>query len=343
MADGFRPLMLKKVDPTRGEIKAKMSTLPKDVEADHLVRGRVIDPDGKPIVGASVEPRMYRVGNQRWYGGPDVERQTFTDAKGEFALVCKKTDMNVDVRVQGRATAPMISVGMPQGEQITEVTVTAGATVTGRVMKDGQPLAGIALVLFQQNRNYDQDVGQYNAVTGDDGKFTFPHVGADSNYTLYATMKSMGDKGIVPATGCSTTADGTSSDVGDVAVEKGYTVSGKFVCSDDKPVPSGAKVTISRYDINDSIEAKVDSEGKFELNCIPGEVVSFTPQVNGYHLSSENQSYEQMNARFLIGTVDGDITDLTVKLDPGPAERGTNFSNNWMQLRSGRLTGIPSQ
>ena len=144
---------------------------------------------------------MYRVGNRRWYGGPDIERQTFTDAKGEFTLVCKKTEMNVDVRVQGRATAPMISVGMPQGEQVTEITVTAGATIAGRIVKDGQPLAGIALVMYQQNRNYDQDVGPYNAISGDDGKFTFAHVGPDSNYTLYATMKSMGDKGVVPATG----------------------------------------------------------------------------------------------------------------------------------------------
>jgi hypothetical protein len=156
-------------------------------------------------------------------------------------------------------------------------------------------------------------------------------------------MKSMGDKGVVPATGANTTADGTTTDLGDVNVEKGYTVSGKLICSDDKPVPSGSKATLSRYDINDSIEAKVDSEGKFEFTCIPNEVVSFTPQVNGYHLSSENQSYEQMNARFLLGTVDGDITDLTIKLEPGPPERGTNVSNNWMQLRSARLTGIAGQ
>jgi hypothetical protein len=150
LAEGYRPLLLKKVDPTRGEINAKMSTLPADVEVDHLVKGRVIDTDGKPVIGASIEPRMYRVGNQRWYGGPDVERQTFTDGKGEFTLVCKKTEMSVDVRVQSRATAPMISVGMPQGEQVTEITVTAGATITGRIVKDGQPLAGIALVMYQQ-------------------------------------------------------------------------------------------------------------------------------------------------------------------------------------------------
>ena len=92
-------------------------------------------------------------------------------------------------------------------------------------------------------------------------------------------------------------------------------------------------MTLASYDIGDSVEAKVDNEGKFEFTCIPSEVVTLTPQVNGYHPSSENQSYEQMNAQFLLGTVDGDITDLTVKLEPGPTES---------TARTFRITGCSS-
>src|SRR5690348_7460644 len=47
-ADGFRPLMLKKVDPERGEIRAKLTPTPKEFDNAPL-RGHVVDSNGDPV------------------------------------------------------------------------------------------------------------------------------------------------------------------------------------------------------------------------------------------------------------------------------------------------------
>src|SRR5262245_8836069 len=54
LADGFRPALLKQIDPRRSDAKLKLETLPKNLNADQLVRGRVVDAGGQPIVGAHV-------------------------------------------------------------------------------------------------------------------------------------------------------------------------------------------------------------------------------------------------------------------------------------------------
>src|SRR5436190_15140964 len=43
VADGRRPLILKKVDPARGAMKARLKEFPKDLEADHMIKGHVAD------------------------------------------------------------------------------------------------------------------------------------------------------------------------------------------------------------------------------------------------------------------------------------------------------------
>src|SRR2546423_6262333 len=103
LADGFRPLMLRKVDPARGEIRAKLTPTPKEFDNAPL-RGHVVDSNGESVVGARVEPYGCRDGQQRWWGGTSeqCERDTYTDAKGEFVLLTKKPDLQFDIRIWPR-------------------------------------------------------------------------------------------------------------------------------------------------------------------------------------------------------------------------------------------------
>lgn len=349
-ADGFRPILLKKVDPSRGAVTAKLKPIPKDLDPAMTLRGRVVDPNGNPVVGAKIEPFGVRDGTERWWGGfggmsSIAEPVTFTDANGEFLLIAKKPSLLLDVRVSGRGVAPQLVAQLDCGETVHDIAVGPGATMTGRLVKDGQPLAGAVIKLAQRDRGVETYVGDFTATTAGDGRFTIANLKPDENYRLIATMKSIAPKGAaVPMTECASTSDGTSVDLGDITAVNGVTVSGQLVCSDGKAVPVGTRVTLSRWETSDPQEVKTTADGKFEFTAVPENALfQLSATMTGYHVSSENQSYEPANARWLLGLVDGEITDLRVQMDPGPNEQGDYRSNKWNELQTTRLTGVPAQ
>jgi protocatechuate 3,4-dioxygenase beta subunit len=344
LADNTRPLLLRKVDPARGDIRALLQPLPKDTDADHLIHGHIVDSDGKPIVGARIEPFGEKNSSERYWSSSvrDVEDHTFTNAKGEFTLVCKKSGIQVDLKLTARNAAPILAALVSQGEQPTEFTLTPGANVTGRLVKDGAPVPGVTMRLCQVNRGIESWVGEFSAVTDNDGKFAFNHVKPSESYNLYATVKSLGDKGAVPLKPFNVTGDSTTTDAGDITLAPGVTVAGLLVDPDGKPVPN-TKVSLSRSDAMDNVDANTDANGKFQFKSIPpGEIFELYVQSNGYHVTHNNQSFEPMNAIFLMGLIDQDINDLKVEVDKGPQEQRANNSNNWQSLRSTRLTGLPT-
>ena len=203
---------------------------------------------------------------------------------------------------------------------------------------------GIHLCLSPKNRGMENYITDFDAVSDADGKFTFANVHASDEYNLYATMKSMGSHGALSIKSCTVGADGETTDAGDLIVEQGNTVTGAVFCSDDKPLPAGAKVHMGRWEVGgDALDATVGADGKFEFKNVPGELCEFWVQIKGYHISDQNVSYEPMNAMFLLGKVDGDIADLRVQLDPDPKPERTQNSGKWDLLQTTRMTGVQPQ
>jgi hypothetical protein len=221
--------------------------------------------------------------------------------------------------------------------------MTAGATVIGRLLKDEKPLPGIHIRLTQRDRGMEHYVGDFDATTDAEGKFTFVNVHPDDDYFICGSMKTLGPYGALSVKSCRATGDDTTTDAGDLVVEEGYTVSGSVFCSDGKPIPKSAKAHLTRMDAQDSLDVNVGSDGKFEFKSVPAEVCEFWVQINGYHVSKENQSFEPLNSMWLMGKIDGDIDDLRVQLDPGPIERGNGDGSKWQTLQNTRMTGVLPQ
>ncbi len=346
LASDYRPMMLNKVDPLKGQITATLKVIPKDLEADHMIKGHVVDDAGAPVVGARIEPFGCNDGTERWWGDTSkvCENETYTDTKGQFALLTKKPDIQIDLRTFGRHLAPVNNPLVSTGDADQEITLPAGASVTGRLVKDDKPLAGIRMCLCPKDRGMEHYITDYHAVTDADGKFTFANVHANDDCYLYATMKSLSPYGALSIKSCGVSADGTTADAGDLTVEPGYTVSGVIFNSDDKPVPKGAKVHLSRWETGgDSLDLTTESDGKFEFKNAPSELCEFWIQIKGYHVSDQNVSFEPANGIFLLGKVDADINDLRVQLDPDPAPARVNNSSKWQMLQNTRLTGVQAQ
>ena len=107
---------------------------------------------------------------------------------------------------------------------------------------------------------------------------------------------------------------------------------------------------LSRDTAWDSQSVEADADGRFRFDGVPPERVSVNVRVKGYHVSDANVSLDRLNGNSLEGMVDGDITDLHVQLDPGPAppfgwanltnEQRRTAAEEHRRVRESRIAGV---
>jgi len=180
----------RKIDETRGgwqrnfdeiafELKAGMSPVTITLERGVKITGRVIDPDGKPVAGATVAPALTGTGNSLT---GDTRFSVQTSADGKFTMLlpasgaCEYNLVAHDGKYgQWRtwANGVLLPFRSKPGEEINDVTLrlTRGATVRGRVTDaQGKPVAGrdvrASAADRRENRYYDP-----TTQTRDDGTY----------------------------------------------------------------------------------------------------------------------------------------------------------------------------
>jgi hypothetical protein len=192
-----------------------------------------------------------------------------------------------------------------------------GATVTGRLLKDGKPLAGVSVGLVQEDRGVERFTGALSIGTDADGKFAFSNVAPAGQWVVYGQMASLGTHGALKAEVVDVGGDGSVNDAGEFAVGPTHVVSGLVMLSDGKPVPPHTRVILGRDAAWDSQTVTLDAQGRFTFRGVPPEVVSISTRVKDYHLSKQNRSLDRMNLGSIEGLIDGDIEDLCILLEPG--------------------------
>jgi hypothetical protein len=194
----------------------------------------------------------------------------------------------------------------------------------------------------QSNRGVENFTGAHEIGTGPDGIFCFANVGANDSYVVYGIMSSLGDRGAPTMKTIRTDEDGSTLQMGDLKIAPAHCVNGRVILEGGKAPPAGTRVLLSRENAWDHLQADCDADGRFSFHGVPhGELVTLSARANGYHVSPKNESFEPMNAIFLMGIVDQDIDDLQVQLDPGPGQRQDHdTSGSWARLQSARLAGV---
>jgi hypothetical protein len=144
VAEGYKPAFVEKVDPAAGPVRAKLTRVPADLEPARVLRGHVTDALGKPIVGATVSPVGAKMGERRWWGRVDgVDSGAVTNAAGEFAIICEQPDVALDLEVEARGLATARYALLRAGADPHALKLGEGATVTGKLVRDGKPLARV--------------------------------------------------------------------------------------------------------------------------------------------------------------------------------------------------------
>jgi len=254
-------------------------------DENRLVRGRVVDPDGKPVIGAVVERHAVRTSRVVGYGAiPGVDPLSITDGNGEFQLRIPDPAMKLDVRVRARNFAPEIARRLEPNKPQT-ITVDIGAAVSGRVTNDGRPVAGVVMGFVQKMRASESWLGADEIATDETGRFVMTGLGPNEEYIVYAKMASAAPLA-VPDAIVKTGADATSADAGTLAAAKGHRVRGRVKA--DGRIPDGTRVLLARDASTDALIAEVGPNGEFAFDGVPRETVKLTLRAPGYRVPPQD-------------------------------------------------------
>jgi uncharacterized GH25 family protein len=157
-----------------GEVKEGVEVV---LPEERKVTGKVLDPDGKPVAGATIRVRPMSQQNQ-WFGGQDNEpAHGTTDAAGAFALRgLGKAQVRIHVRAEGFGESSQ-TVDPPKDDLV--FNLAAGLTLEGIITEEGgsAPAAGVNIWAYPKVQQPGMNPGR-NAVTGKDGSFVLKDLAA---------------------------------------------------------------------------------------------------------------------------------------------------------------------
>lgn len=314
--DGFSAAFIDNVDPAKGPAQTTaLKPRPPIEDASQYVRGLVVDGHGRPLRDAVVEqqgigyigPRgiTHSFGPMDW-----IDLMAVTNEKGEFEFAYGKPAVEMTLVVTARGMAPKLFT-LKTGAERKTLTVTEGAMVTGRLLKpDGTPMANAEIGLVSHSRISGEVIPEVRIGTKEDGTFAITNVPAGRVFLLYPKMDSLAASGFAaPAIPCETADDGQEVNVGNIRLRPSYTLRGKVVLSDGKPVPPDMHVTLSADWGMEGQMATIAADGSFEFKGLTSAVYSVIPAVKGYK-GPNNYGTEVL--------VDKDRGNVVIRMAPAP-------------------------
>ena len=309
IAPGFRPAFVEHVDPAAKPISVTLEPQEKQSDPARTVSGKIVDNAGKPIAGATVSVTDWNALH--------CEPLQITDAGGGYSFTTSKPTSPQDyawlkVYARGFATGAFAQPAKVPGIH----KLQTGATVNGRVLRNGKPMANVEVGLVQQDRGTNF-TGECTTTTDRDGRYAFYNVGPEGLWYACVHMSSLQPSEAVPFVPVTVTGDDTTVTVADLATAPAFTVAGRVVLSDNHPLPAGTRVQLDREDVWDSQIVTADANGGFTFHGVPAEHVTISVRVNGYHFSQFNPNLNLLNGNFIEGRAASDLHGLIILLDPG--------------------------
>lgn len=293
LREGYEPVFTPKVDPLQGEIKVALRK--RDLSREdpqRLVTGRVLDPEGRPVAGATVEPLGYRRmdGEGEYGGNPGMEALAITDGQGEFHLRAPEPGVFVPVLVQARGLASRVAADLVSGTgRQEEIRLALGTTFTGAVRDlAGRGVPGAVVHVVPTDRRVETFTRWQEIATGPDGRFALPNVPAGREYSVSVRMDSLREAGLGTTHQILRAGrDDTATDGIELTARPAVEVTGQATLKDGKPVPAGTQITLGRTGTWDVQQAVVGSEGRFRFQGVPVEDdLEMSLRVPGYHIAS---------------------------------------------------------
>jgi RNA polymerase sigma factor (sigma-70 family) len=332
-----------------------------------VVSGTVIDHEGRPIAGAEIEYDGVHKATVK--SGPSGEFHFTLDRQNEFAFVTIAAkelasrrfflDFWADEEDPRRST-DSISVEL-NGRIRQPLQMTPGVAVTGRVVRNGKPLAGVRVGLMYDKDGANHPNRKIETKADARGFFSFPHVLPETDFWVYAALGSVEQQGAVIPLLIHTTEVGATVDIGELHVEKGRTLADRVICAGGKAPPAGTWLYVTSPHAGGLVDATLDENQRFEFHGIPDGAVylHLMPEAKlepvgrvpiGYRLSPANKCLDPRSPAILEGQLDHDVTNLTILLEPGEPVKVADFRDiaptiqaDFNDAKAGPITGVPPQ
>ncbi len=206
------------------------------------VKGRVLDPQGKPLAGARVSA------GGTWSSEPKVT----SDARGDFLLEnCQPGASPVTVRAEG--FAPDLREVHPEDQPTLQFRLSPGHTLRGQVVdRQGKPVAGAGVAANTWRAQQSLD---FRIDTGKDGRFEWRSAPAD--VVLYDVWKP----GFMSRRRVALPPDGAEQTI---TLDPVLVISGRVTdASSGKPVPAFRLVQGLVFSNNPRISWMVQNAAQF--------------------------------------------------------------------------------
>jgi hypothetical protein len=316
-APGYEPSFAKKVDPAAGPLQVQLEARDaRGLDPARTIRGRVTDTEGRPVVGATVEPEGYHEAGSASFGRyPGTDPVAISDQAGWFVLLTGQATGAWDLRVRARNLTPTVVHEIPVGGDSVAIRLYPGAIVTGRVLHDGHSLSGVVVGLAQViSRSGCLTYGTEQIATDGEGRFSFVNVTPGQDYWLYGTLESFRAYGVASSQRLTLGERDTAKVLSPIIVTAGHRIIGRVRLADGKPLPPGTRVTISREPLGGAAILLLDPSGRFECDGLPEETVHLMVRVPGYRMPRGTPGYEDASSRTVV--VERDRDDIEVVLEP---------------------------
>lgn len=315
---GYRPSFVSRVDPIKGLVEVTLKPVLGSESPDLQVNGRLIDTVGNPVKGAVVSVRGVKTGNSTFFGSDlGLEPLAVSDEHGDFRLYASRRFDSAILDVEARTFAKARFHSVQRGAAIQELKLTEGAGITGRLLKDGQPLAGVEVGVSDVQRSTGESMGRYSVLTDQNGRFVFTSIPPDRSYYFFAGMRSMEGKGCLTTRVIQVGADGSELALGELSSHPGYFVAGRIQLADGSPLPKGVRLFLSREEAADFYEVSPELDGSFRFTDVPTEVMKLSMRLDGYRMSLRNAGLDPLNPNRLLGSVAADLQGLLIDIEPG--------------------------
>ena len=216
--------------------------------------------------------------------------------------------------------------------RMADVAPKETSTIRGRLARNGSPVPQATVALFCRDPKIPKRA-ELTTVTASDGSFQFNGLPGLEGWDVYAKAKSIGERGATTPS-VALTFPGESTFVHDLEILPAYSISGKIVLSDGKPIREGAHVTVTPgclsgcapFDVPDLQEAALPANGVFTFRGLRGPVI-LSVSVKGYglHVDAPNgkppgsDNYNERQRQMINAVeyrVERDMHNVRIVLEP---------------------------
>lgn len=307
--DGYSSAFIKKHDPKMGPASAALKHRPQPPDPRQVVRGKVVDTMGKPVREALIAQQGVIFDQGRRFGDMDwIDLVAVSNREGQFEMAYSKPVTGMILEVTPRGMAPLLTT-LNTGVDRHTVVVRDGATIRGRLVSNGKPVANAEMILNTHSRFSGTIFKDILIGTNEAGEFAITNVPAGRIWDLAARMESLAPRGLTTSTTyVETKDDGQEVNAGEIEARPAHVVRGRVVLSDGKPIPADMRVSIGSDRGVDRQVLVLPPDGTFEFKGLDKGVYSLQPAVRGYRVRNSEFGVELL--------IQGNRDNVVVTLDP---------------------------